>query len=149
MVATEAYKKTREALIELVGERKLQERRRRELADAFSRWEKRAAEAQQRGDRSAAAAAVARCEEIGDQDAEARVAIGRLDKEIHATEAQLREIGVRESRSVDAEELLSALENAAGPRDPEKEELSRLERDESVDAELERLRKRIRNEGNT
>lgn len=142
-VAGEAFKKSREAVVELIAARKLEEKRRTELKAEFERWEARAREAEAAGDSVRAAEALARCEEIADRDAAAKAQILRLQKEIALAEAQLRKVAVQESRSVDAEALLRSLEAATGPADPEKRKLDKIAEDARVEEELERLKRTL------
>ncbi len=142
-VAGEAFKKSREAVIELIAARKLEEKRRAELKADFEQWETRAREAEAAGDLPRAEEALRRCEEIADQDAAAKAAILRLRKEIALAEAQLRKVAVHESRSVNAEALLRSLEAATGPADPEKQSLQKLAEDARVEEELERLKRAL------
>jgi phage shock protein A len=146
-VAGEAFKKSREAAVELIAARKLEEKRRKELRAEFDRWEARVREAEARGDSAATAEAMGRCEEIADRDAAAKAQIFRLQKELALAEAQLRTAAVRESMSVDADALLSSLEAATGAADPEKREIEKLDQEARVEQELERLKRALGEEG--
>jgi len=145
-VAGEAFKKSREAVVELIAARKLEEQKRKQLQEEFSRWEQRAREAEAAGRKEDAVKAVDRCTEISDADAAAKAHILRLEKEIAAAEEQLRNAAVKESRSVNAEALLASLERVVGPTDSEGKALEKLSQDRSVDEELERLRRRLSEE---
>lgn len=145
-VADEAFKQSKGALVELIAARKLEEKRRKELRDAFERWEGRAREAEAAGDRERAHSALARCDEIAEADAAAKAQILRLEKEIALSEAQVRRMAVRGDRSVDAEALLASLEAATGPADPERRAMEKLEEDERVEAELRRLKDLLKKE---
>ena len=147
MSGGEAFKKSREALVGLISARKLEERRRKELLKEFERWENRAKEAESSGDLERARGALAKCSEIAEQDAAAKAQILRLNQEIEKGEKQLRDVAVRESRSVNAEALLASLEAATGEAvDPEKKKLDALSSDAAIDEELSRLKERLREE---
>ncbi|MFP4331486.1 MAG: hypothetical protein ACLFP6_12280 [Spirochaetaceae bacterium] len=142
-MAGEAFRRSREALIELMAARKLEEKRRRDLEAQFAIWEARARNAQQLGKREAAKEALNRCNEIADENAAALVQIEKLDDEIALAEAQLKQVAVAEERSVDTEALLASLEGAAGTGDRDRRRLEELEQKQSVEDELARLKERL------
>lgn len=142
-VAGEAFKKSREAVVELIAARKLEEQKRKQLQEEFSRWEQRALEAEAAGRHEDASQAVERCTEISEADAAAKAHILRLEKEIAAAEEQLRDTAVKESRSVNAEALLASLEKVVGPSDSKGKALEKLSQERLVDEELERLKRRL------
>lgn len=126
--------------------RKLEEKRRTELAREFAAWEERARQAQERGDRDAARKALARCDEIADADASAKVQIRKIDEELRLAEKQLKEIAVKGEQRVDPDALLASLERATGPVDPQKREMEEIEKRHSVEEELSRLKERLKGE---
>ena len=113
--------------------------KREELRAEFERWERRHRLAEERGEQELAAEALSRAREAVEEYERLGAEARELEVVVETLQSQLRSLGGRPRRAVDAEALLSALEGVVGSDNRTRESIEKLD----VEAELDQLKKKL------
>lgn len=118
-------------------------RRREQLEGELATWSKRATLAAEKDRPDLKDAALAKCLEIQHQLDALDIEQSQFDAEVASMRKELRALTIAAERTIDAEALLARLEAVGARPDPTSDAFRNL----SAETELERLKKKLQDEG--